>query len=90
MNKVIFRVYIFIQACAKFYCFEYVWYVNNKCEIVMGLVLLFYNLSRKGVPWKFWLDSRFPWDPKLKWILKWLSLDRDYFKFYFLQKEKVY
>ena len=50
----------------------------------------YFTISRKRGQWKFWLDFRFPRDSKLKWILKWLPLDRGYFKFYFLQKTKVY
>ena len=49
----------------------------------------YFTISRKEVPRKFWLDPRFPRNPKLKEILKWLPLDRDYFKVYFLQKGKV-
>ena len=45
-------------------------------------------ISRKEVPQKFWLDPRFSRNPKLKWILKWLPLDRDYFKVYFFKREK--
>ena len=45
------------------------------------------TISHKGVPWKSWLDSRFPRDSKSKWTLKWLPLDRGYFKFY-LCKDK--
>ena len=60
-------------------------YTNNEIGLVNGLGLLLYDLP-KGVPWKFWLDPRFPQDPKLKWILKWLSLDKGYLKFCFLQK----
>ena len=50
--------------------------------------LLFYDLQ-KGTPWKSWLDPWFLRDSKLKQILKWLPLDKGYFKVYFLQKEKV-
>ena len=41
----------------------------------------------KGTLWKFWLDPRFPRNSKPKWTLKWLPLDRDYFKFYFYKGE---
>ena len=47
----------------------------------LGIIIL--QSLEKGVPWKFWLDPQFPRDPKLKRILKWLSLDRGYFKFCF-------
>ena len=43
----------------------------------------------KGVPWKFWLNPRFPRNSKSKWILKWLPLDRGYFKVYFLRGESL-
>ena len=47
----------------------------------------YFTISRKEVPLKFWLDTRFPQNPKLKQILKRLPLDRGYFKVYlFLQK----
>ena len=46
----------------------------------------YFTISQKGVSWIFWLDPRFPRDPKLKWTLKWLPLDRGYFKFYFFTK----
>ena len=50
----------------------------------------YFMISREEVPWKFWLDPRFPRDLKLKQILKRLPLDRGCFKVYFLQKGKVF
>ena len=52
-------------------------------------IIILWSLE-KGVLWKFWLDPRFSRDPKLKWILKWSSLDRGYFKFYFFYKRWKY
>ena len=50
----------------------------------------YFTISQKGVPWKSWLDPRFPRNLKLKQILKWLPLDRGCFKVYFFtQREKV-
>ena len=49
----------------------------------------YFTISRKGAPWKFWLDPRFLWNSKLKWTLKWLPLDRGYFKFYFHKSESI-
>ena len=49
----------------------------------------FFTISRKGVPWKSWLDPRFPRNSKSKWTLKWLPLDRGYFKFYFHKGESI-
>ena len=46
----------------------------------------YFMISRKEVPRKFWLDPRFPRNPKLKWILKQPPLDRGYFKVYFFSK----
>ena len=43
----------------------------------------------KGAMWKFWLDPRFFRNFKSKWILKWLPLDRGYFKFYFHKGEST-
>ena len=54
----------------------------------LGIIIL--RSPEKGASWKFWLDPRFPQNPKLKWILKWVPLNRGYFKLYFLQKRKVF
>ena len=48
-----------------------------------------FTISQKGVPWKSWLDPRFPRNSKPKWTLKWLPLDRGYFKFYFHKGESI-
>ena len=49
----------------------------------------YFTISGKGAPWKYWLDPQFPRDSKSKWILKWLPLDRSYFKFYFHMSESI-
>ena len=49
--------------------------------------LLTYDTQKNEVPWKSWLDPRFSRNSMLKWILKWLPIDRGYFKFY-LRKGK--
>ena len=51
--------------------------------------LLFYDLLKRGSV-EILARSSISRNPKLKWILKWLPLDRGCFKFYFLQKEKVH
>ena len=61
-------------------------YTNNKIRIIIRLGIITSRSLKKGTPWKFWLDPWFSRDPKLKWILKWLPLDRDYFKFYLFAK----
>ena len=48
----------------------------------------YFMTSRKEVPRKSWLDPQFPRNPKLKWILKRLPLDRGYFKVYFFKRGK--
>ena len=55
------------------------------------IFLLFTNIFClwKGVPWKSWLDPRFSRNSKSKWALKWLPLDRSYFKFYFHKGESI-
>ena len=50
----------------------------------------YFMISRKGVSRKFWLDPRFSRNPKLKWALKRLPLDRGCFKVYFLQKRETF
>ena len=69
-------------------CFEYVWYVFNGIRTIVwfGVIIL---RSRKGAAWKSWLDPRFPQNSKSKWTLKWLPLDRGYFKFYFHKGESI-
>ena len=53
--------------------------------VILWNDLIFINIRypKNEVPWKSWLDPRFSWNSMLKWILKWLPLDRGYFKFYF-------
>ena len=82
MNKAIF-VFTFLftsNACSKFHVLSMYCYEIGK---VAWFEIIILRSLEKGVPWKFWLDPRFPRNPKLKWILKWLPLDRGYFKFYF-------
>ena len=64
-------------------------YVCYEIGIVAWLEIIILRSPEKGGSWKFWLDPRFPWNPKLKWILKWLPLDRGYFKFYFHKGESI-
>ena len=45
--------------------------------------------SRKGAPWKSWLDPWFFRSFKSKWTLEWLPFDRGYFKFYFHRGESI-
>ena len=66
-------------------CFEYVWYVLI-IRMIIWLRFIILQSPEKGISWKFWLDPRFPRNPKLKQILKWLPLDRGYFKVYFFYK----
>ena len=57
---------------------------NNRVTQVIIL-----QSPKKGTPWKFWLDPRFLRNSKSKWTLKWLPLDRGYFKFYFHKGEST-
>ena len=66
----------------------YVIYTNNKIGIIVWLGVIILWSFEKGTPWKFWLNPRFLQNSKSKWTLKWLSLDRGYFKFYFYKREK--
>ena len=63
--------------------------INHQIGIVTWLGIIILWSLEKRVPWKFWLNPRFPRNPKLKQILKWLPLDRGYFKVYFFyEREK--
>ena len=85
MNKVILRVYVFLSMHVVNFMFWVcmLWIWNSQW---LGIIIL--RSPEKEAPWKFWLDPGFPQNPKLKWILKWLPLDRGYFKFHFYKKEK--
>ena len=50
----------------------------------------FLRSPEKGVSWKSWLYPRFPRNPKLKQILKWLPLDTGRFKVYFFYEKRKY
>ena len=52
---------------------------------------IFINIRypKNEVPWKSWLYPRFLRNSMLKWILKWLPLDRGYFKFYFRKGKSI-
>ena len=63
--------------------------INNEIWIIVWFGIINLQSPEKGAPWKFWLDPRFPWNSKLKWTLKWLPLDRGYFKFYFHKGESI-
>ena len=83
-------IFIVILSMFQFKLFDFyinMWFKQRSLCVTRSYYL---TISRKGVPWKFWLDPRFSRNLKLKWILKWLPLDRGCFKFYFLQKEKVH
>ena len=67
----------------------FVIYVSNKIKMNKWFRIIILRFFRKGVSWKFWLDPRFPRNSNSKWILKWLPLDRSYFKFYFYKGESV-
>ena len=51
--------------------------------------LLTYDIQKNEVLWKSWLDLRFSRNSMLKWILKWLPLDRGYFEFYFRNGKSI-
>ena len=64
-------------------------YINNEIGIIIWLRVIILQSPEKGAPWKFWLDPRFLQNSKSKWTLKWLPLDRGYFKFYFHKGESI-
>ena len=74
-------------------------YFDFNCSIFwcMRVIVILWNDSvfinirypKNEVPWKSWLDLRFPRNSMLKWILKWLPLDRGYFKLYFRKGKSI-
>ena len=90
MNKIFLRVHLLASMHVLNFVFLNTWYVFlMKWEWSYDLVLLINDILKSEVPWKSWLDPRFPWNSMLKWILKWLPLDRDYFKFYFRKGKSI-
>ena len=88
-DEIIFVFILFLTSntCVKFYVLNicdmnWLWNWNSQW---LGIIIL--RSSEKRVPWKFWLDPRFPRNPKLEQILKWLPLDRGCFKVYFFYKK---
>ena len=75
--------------CLDFMFWARVICINNKIgtNVWSGIIIL--QFSEKGALWKFWLDPRFFRNSKSKWTLKWLPLDRGYFKFYFQKGESI-
>ena len=65
-----------------------IWF-NNEIRIIVWLGVIILKYLEKGNLWKFWLDPRFSQNSKPKWILKWLPLDKSYFKFYFYKGESL-
>ena len=61
--------------------------VNSVCFVLLEIIILRY--PKNEVPWKSWLDPRFPRNSILKWILKWLPLDRGYFKLCFRKGKSI-
>ena len=52
-------------------------------------VSLICSILKNEIPWKSWLDPRFLRNSKSKWTLKWLPLDRGYFKFHFCKGKSI-
>ena len=63
--------------------------INNEIGTIVWFRIIILRSPEKGAQWKFWLDPRFSWNFKPKWTLKWLPLDRGYFKFYFHKGENI-
>ena len=62
---------------------------NIKLEWSYDLILLIYDIPKNEVSWKSWPDPWFPRNSKSKWTLKWLPLNRGYFKFYFCKGKSI-
>ena len=83
MNKTIFVFMVFTSMhVLNFMFWVCVICINNEIGIIVWLGVIIFQSPEKGIPWKFWLNPRFLRNSKSKWTLKWLPLDRGYFKFY--------
>ena len=80
---------VYIYAYVRFHV-KYVWralIIKNGIIVWLGVIIS--QSLEKGTLWKFWLDPRFPRNSKSKWALKWLSLNRGYFKSHFWKGENL-
>ena len=86
---------IFVLMClTSMYVLNFMFWVcviciYNEIEIIVWLRVIILQSPEKGASWKFWLDPWFPRNSKSKWTLKWLPLNRGYFKFYFHKGESI-
>ena len=89
-NKAIFVFMVFWSMHVLDFIFwvRVIW-INNEIGIIVWLGVIILQSPEKGDPWKFWLNPRFPRNSKSKWTLKWLPLDRGYFKFYFRKGKSI-
>ena len=85
-----FRGYVFTSMhVLNFMFWVCVTCINNEIGMIVWFKVIILQISRKRAPWKSWLNPRFPRNSKSKWALKWLPLDRGYFKFYFHKDESI-
>ena len=86
-----FRVYVFFTSMhvLNFMFWVSVICINNEIGMIVWFGVIILQISRKRAPLKSWLDPRFSRNSKSKWTLKWLLLDRGYFKFYFHKGESI-
>ena len=68
--------------------FMSMWY-NKLVLLHDDSILLTYDILKNKISWKSWLNPRFSQNFKSKWALKWLPLDRGYFKFYFHKGKSI-
>ena len=84
-----FMSMFFILACVKFHVWACIICTNNKIGTSVWLRVIILQSPEKRVLWKFWFYSRFSRNSKSKWTLKWLPLDRGYFKFCFCKSKSI-
>ena len=89
MNRTIFVFMFYVHTCVRIHVLNMCDIYNNKIGIIVWLGVIILQSLKKGIPWKFWLDPQFPRNSKPKWTLKWLPIDRGYFKFYFYKGESL-
>ena len=72
----------------RFKLFDF-WYKHAIMILWNDSILLTYSILKNEISWKSWLNPRFSRNSKSKLILKWLPLDRGYFKFYFHKGKSI-
>ena len=82
---------VFFISMLRFKLLNFLWVCDRNKLVLLcdDSILLTYDIIKNEISWKSWLNPRFLRNFKSKWALKWLPLDRGYFKFYFHKGKSI-